>query len=266
MKTTWLNSGLIAPKDTGLARRLETKRLQARYDDLWSASVGLLKAGKLELDPILEARLPDQRRGLTVIARLSSVVRGRVVVFLRQLRHLEPDQHYYAPSELHLTILSLFTATVDYEPLFAQKAQYVDAVDAALKNVAPIHIHFEGVTLSPSTVMIQGFFETNALNELRDSLRVQLGVRGLAEGLDRRYRLETAHMTVARFRAPLRDSERFVVALDQARRRSFGCLRISSLSLVSNDWYMTHNATKTIKRYRLAELGRTHRIPKFRKS
>lgn len=234
------------------------KRVEECYNHLWSASIGLVRAGQLELDPVLMAGETDYRRGLTVITRPSPAVRRRVALFIRQLQELEPDQYYYAPSELHLTILSLFTATVDHEPFFAQKDRYVRAVDAALRHVAPFRIDFEGVTVSPSTVMIQGFFDTGGLNDLRDALRGQLRRRGLARELDRRYRLETAHMTVARFRAPLRDSERFVGALEQARRRSFGPLRITTLSLVRNDWYMTQRATEIVSRYHLTTTRPSH--------
>jgi len=109
----------------------------------------------------------------------------------------------------------------------------------------------EGVTASPGTVMIQGFFENEELNDLRDALRRQLGMRGLGAGVDQRYRLESAHMTVARFRAPLCDSERFATVLEQARQRSFGATTVRNLSLVESDWYMSHGATETVKRYRL---------------
>jgi hypothetical protein len=79
-----------------------------------------------------------------------------------------------------VTVLSLFTATVDFGPFFAQKEQYIAAVDAALnsRNTAPTRILFEGVTASPGTVMIQGFFETKALNELRNRLRRECNASG----------------------------------------------------------------------------------------
>jgi 2'-5' RNA ligase len=224
-------------------------RLRKHYDQLWSKAIGTIRAGRVELDPVLEGRVPDRRRGLTLIARPSPAVRKRVAAFLKELRILEPDQHYYAASELHLTVLSLFTATIHHEPFFAQFTHYLSAVDSALREVAPFRIEFEGVTASSSTVMIQGFFENTALNDLRDALRSALRVRGLAEGVDRRYRLESAHMTVARFRAPLRDSERFAMDLEQARQRSFGATTILSLRLVKNDWYLSRRATEIVKRY-----------------
>jgi len=176
-----------------------------------------------------------------------------VAVFLRELGHLEPDQYYYGLSEFHSTVLSLFTATVNYEPFCAQAEHYISAVDSALRKAGPISIEFTGVTASAGTVMIQGFLVNEALNDLRDSLRKELQARGLADGLDRRYRLETAHMTVARFRAPFRDSERFAGALERARGRRFGTMTIASLTLVKNDWYMTHQAVEPVKSYRLAD-------------
>src|ERR1035438_4949768 len=98
--------------------------------------------------------------------------------FLSELRGLEPDQHYYAPSELHVTILSLFAAMVEHERFFARTEQYMAAVDSTLRKVAPIRIEFAGVTASSGAIMIQGFCDTEALNDVRDALRRQLRSRG----------------------------------------------------------------------------------------
>jgi 2'-5' RNA ligase len=149
----------------------------------------------------------------------------------------------------------MFTATLHPEPFFARLKLYVSAVNSALRKVAPIKIEFRGVTASPSTVMIQGFFENDALNDMRDALRDQLRIQHLGDGLDRRYRLETAHMTVARFRAPLRYGERLARTLEEARQRPFGSMRIRSLSLVKNDWYMSHQAVEIVKRYSILHRG-----------
>jgi 2'-5' RNA ligase len=172
-----------------------------------------------------------------------------VALFVRELRRFEPDQYYYHASELHLTVLSLFTATVDCEPYFAQRDKYVAAVDSALKDIHPIQIRFQGITASPTTIMIQGFFETHDLNDLRNTLRRRLRLRGLGRGLDDRYRLQTAHMTVARFRAPLRHPERFANLLEQARQSPFGATTFRSFVLVENDWYMSRHMTVPLKRY-----------------
>jgi 2'-5' RNA ligase len=237
------------------AKNSSLRRLQKRYDDLWSAAIGKIQTGKIESDRVLAAGLVDRRRGLTLIARPSADVRKKVTTFLRELRRLEPEQYYYAASDLHLTILSLFGAMTKPARFLVHLEKYVAAVDSVLREAGPIQIKFAGITVSAGAIMIQGFPDIDALNELRDNLRQQLRVRGLTKRLDVRYRLETAHMTIARFRAPLRDSKQFASVLEHARHRPFGSVTIKSLSLVTNDWYMTHQTLETIKRYRLAAAG-----------
>jgi 2'-5' RNA ligase len=239
-----------------MTKRGSLHRLRKRYDDLWSAAIGKIRTGKIESDRVLGAGLMDRRRGLTLIARPSADVRKKVMTFLRELRRLESDQYYYAASDLHLTILSLFGAMTKPARFLVHLEKYVAAVDSVLRQVGPIQIKFAGVTASPGAIMIQGFPDIDALNQIRDTLRHQLRVRGLTGGLDLRYRLETAHMTIARFRARLRDSKHFAAVLEHARHHSFGSTTIKSLSLVTNDWYMRHQTLETVRRYRLiAECG-----------
>jgi len=225
--------------------------MQERYDRLWSGTIERIRKGDLELDPVLSAGRPDRRRGLTVIARPDGQVRRRVAAFVDQLRTLEPEQHYYARRELHVTVLSLFTATIDCGRFFAKTESFVAAVDAALRKAAPFRIEFTGVTASPGAILIQGFAHGEALDQARESLRRELRVRGLGEGADARYRLETAHLTVARFRARLRQGERLAQELETARHRPFGTTEIHGVSLVRNDWYMTRGTLETVKRYPL---------------
>ncbi len=226
-------------------------RLRSRYDALWSAAICKIRSGQFECDPVLQARVPDQRRGLTLVARPSLAVRRNVRFLLRELRQFEPDQYYYSTTELHVTVLSLFTATIDHRRFFAQKARYIAAVKRALSGARPLRLHFEGITASPGSVMIQGFFDDNTIDNLRDTLRAELKARGLAEGLDQRYRLETAHMTMLRFREPLRDCANFAASLESARTRAFGTTQVQNLSLVQNDWYLSRHTTAVVKRYRL---------------
>jgi 2'-5' RNA ligase len=232
-------------------RQTPRSRLQERYDRLWLATIDDIRSGNIEIDPVLATGLLDSRRGLTVMARPSPNVRQRVANFLSRLRRLEPEQYYYSPSEFHITVLSLFTATVEYERLLARADEYAAVVNSIFRKVAPIQIEFTGITASRSAIMIQGFCETEALNNVRDALRKELRRRRLAEGVDQRYRLETAHMTVARFRVPLRDSGRLAAMLERGRRIPFGAANITRVNLVKNDWYQSRRTIETLKEYRL---------------
>jgi 2'-5' RNA ligase len=231
---------------------MTSRRHLDHYDRLWSAAIGRVRAGDVERDPVLAGGRPDPRRGLTVVARPSPVVRRRVTALVRRLRDLEPDQHYYAPGELHVTVLSLFTATADHHRLLARTARYVSAVDAALRRTPPFRIEFAGLTVSPGAVLVQGFPADDTLDRLREALRHALRDHALAEGVDARYRLEAAHMTVARFRDRLRHGQRLAAALERARHWPFGTTDVRSVSLVRTDWCMSRGVTETVKRYRLS--------------
>ncbi len=117
METVEMRSyGLIQLSESTIHRRL-----REHYDHLWCQAQGKIRSGQIDLDPVLQAREPDQRRGLTVIAQPSPAVQQAVASFLRALRRLEPDQYYYTPSEFHLTVLSLFTATIEVLRPFSRR-------------------------------------------------------------------------------------------------------------------------------------------------
>lgn len=193
----------------------------------------------------------DARRGLTLLARPSPAVADRLTAFLERLRALEPAQYYQPRGDMHHTVLSLFTATADPGPYLAHRQRYEAAVAEAAAAAPPFEIAVCGVTLSTGAVLAQGFPHGEALEDLRGRLRAALVARGLGAGLDRRYRLVTAHTTIVRFAAPLHDPARFVAALADARATDFGVSRVDRLELVLSDWYHTAEREQAIRAYPL---------------
>ncbi len=221
------------------------------YGEMFSSSAARILAGDLEIDAVLAGRESDHRRGMTLIARPSPNVRARACTLIEGLRVLEPDQYYYPPTDFHITVLPMFTATPQPGRFAAKSDAYEAVVAKVLKARAPIRVEFRGVTLSRAAVLIQGFPENGALNDLRENLRQKLRECGLGGTMDGRYKLQTAHMTVARFRAPLRNSDAFVNQLEAQRDRAFGTTSFRSFHLVMNDWYMRYRTLKRVKRYDL---------------
>jgi len=226
--------------------------LRARYASLWDGSIGDVREGRVTIDPLLASREPDQRRCLTVLARPSAPIQQSVQGFLNELSAIEPEQYYYDPAELHVTVLSLFTATLEHERYLARYPEYLAAVNTALAGTPTFGIEFTGVTLTREAVMIQGFPAATTLNDLRESLRNELRARHLTEGLDSRYILQTAHMTVVRFRASLRDSAQFAGVLARYRDHAFGQTQVHELNLVRNDWYMSRSSVEVLERFQLS--------------
>jgi 2'-5' RNA ligase len=242
---------------------LDPDALGAHYDAMWTEAAPVVQAGGAAFDPQFAHLADDARRGVTLLARPAATVVGALSAFVEQLRVMEPDQYYQPPSDLHHTVLSLFTATADYAPYLAHLPAYREAVTEVAAATPPFSIRVRGVTLTPRAVLAQGFPLDGTLAAIRERLRAALGARGLGDALDRRYRLVTAHMTLIRFAEPLRGATRFVAALARERAREFGTTSVDRLELVFGDWYHTAAREQSIDGYLLdgsgAHLGSTAR-------
>jgi len=247
----------------GIANKPDRQFLIERYQQLWDGTIDLVRQGEIKLDPLLASRVPDQRHCLTVLIRPSTEIQQSVVRFLNELRRVDPGQYYYQPAELHVTVLSLFTATMEYEKHLIHYDRYLEAVNAALASAPSFSIDFTGITLTRDAIMVQGYFDDTILNDTRETLRKELKSRELTEGLDGRYVLQTAHMTVVRFRQPLQNSQPYTEMLERYRNHSFGQTHVQELNLVRNDWYMSTQSVEILKRYQLSSNSTPHVSPPF---
>lgn len=84
------------------------------YTKLWRTARTTFLHNAGQIDPLLQSQTPDARRGLTVIVRPGPAVATQVAAWLTEMAHDEPTQYCYTPAQLHLTVLSLFTATNDW--------------------------------------------------------------------------------------------------------------------------------------------------------
>jgi 2'-5' RNA ligase len=222
------------------------------YDSLWRKAIDHFNdTGQVWVDPHLADKRGDRRLGLSVIGRPSPDVVGEFSALLRELVSVAPNQYFYRPDEFHITVLSLFTATEAFEPHFAQSPQYLAAVRSVLSAARHFEVVFQGITASNSAVMVQGFPKSPELNKLRDRLRESLRGAGLGEGLDKRYRISTAHATVMRFQTQPRNLRKLVETLAGYREYGFGQTTFRTLQLVKNDWYMSSDKVEVLAEYSL---------------
>jgi 2'-5' RNA ligase len=226
--------------------------LQDRYDEMWQTAQAAFAAAAPNLDPHLLDKTHDRRRGATLLIRPHAAVARAVAQTLAELRQLEPDQYYYAPEELHVTVLSLFTGTADPEPYLAQLPLYRRAVDQVLATTPPFSLRFDGLTASPAAILVQGYPDGPQLQDLREALRSAIHAVGLGDNIDRRYRISTAHMTAARFCRPMRDPNHLSAALHALRHHDFGPSPVTQIHLVQNDWYMSHDQVHPLHTYHLS--------------
>jgi len=222
------------------------------YDALWQEALDFFATGQVQLDPNLVDRHRDRRLGLTVIARPTQQAIDEFTPLLRELAEIEPHQHFYQPSEYHITVLSLFTAAENFEPYFAKIPAYLTTLQPVLSTTEHFTILFRGITATTSSIMVQGFPKTAQLESLRNRLREALQNKNLGEGLDERYRIATAHTTVMRFRTQPQDLKRLIRVLGNYRECTFGQSTFRTLQLVKNDWYMSADKVEVLKEYSLS--------------
>lgn len=227
--------------------RITKAQLQAHYDAMWDQAIGAIAGGDIDCDTRIAIR-PDPRRGITVIARPGPALRARFDALLDLLCGAEPEQYRYTAADMHMTVLSLCTATENAGPQLARADEYRAAAHAALDGFEAFDIDFDGIAVSAGAVLARGMTRGPALETLRERLRSELRLRGLDASLDRRYRLITAHSTLLRFAAPLQDSRRFAALLEHLRDEPLGSMRVDALELVMNDWYMSAGSLQPLAR------------------
>ena len=127
----------------------------------------------------------------------------------------------------------------------------MELVQQVIKNTGPFRLHFHGITASPSCVLVQGFFDDQQLNQLRDQLRSAFGQSTLQHSIDQRYAIQTAHMTVLRFSQQPANPELFLQKIKALAAVDFGTCLIEELELVGNDWYQRQQNTVLLGKFSL---------------
>jgi 2'-5' RNA ligase len=222
------------------------------YEKLWQNAARAFDKNIPRLDPFLKNRSADSRRGVSLAARPDAAVRGRVLDFLTQMNEVAPGQYLYQPEQIHLTVFSIIPGSEFWRQRFDHLPDYLAALDEVLKNRPAFSVTFRGVTASPEAVMIQGFPDDASLEKLRDDLRAALISRDLGENLDARYKIVTAHLTVARFQTSLPDWQPLKAFLAAQRNTDFGATRIGRIELIEGDWYASPDSVQLLREYPLS--------------
>ena len=195
------------------------------------------------------------RRGVTLIVRPSPVVGREIKRFLDEVAAICPGQYFYQPDEMHVTLISLVSGTVAWRPEMRRLAAYRAVVREVLASRRAFKIRFQGVTASPAAVMIQGFPEADALNQMREAIRTAFSAAGLGQTLDRRYKINTAHITAARFQNPAANWQKLVTYLEANRTTPFGECAVEQVQLIWGDWYASAGTTRLLETFALNSAG-----------
>jgi len=222
------------------------------YDQLWAEAEAAFAGAGPRVDTHLADRAGDQRRGVSLIFCPPPAVQASIKDFLDPLAEAFPGQHFYAPAEFHVTVLTPISGTDRWRREMRELRVFREILRAALRGRPAFGVEFRGVTAAPNAVMVQGFPRDGALERIRDGLRRAFAERGLGDRLDRRYRNAAAHITVMRFGRAGLDGRRLLTRLAANRAREFGSMQVDTLQLVWSDWYASAKALRVLEEFPLA--------------
>lgn len=222
--------------------------LENHYNKLWKQSLQKFRNNEFKFDPLINSE-DDNRYGITLLAHPSKEVKRNISDTFEEIRNVAPHQYYYPKSDLHVTILSIISCYPGFSLDQIEKANYEKVVQSAINSIAPFEIEFRGLTASPSCILVQGFPSGKRLNFLRNELREKFKVSGLQHSIDKRYQLQTAHMTAVRFKESFENAENFINEIAQLRDKNFGSCIIDQVELVGNDWYQQKKRSNPLQNF-----------------
>lgn len=222
------------------------------YAQMWADSINKFSNNTCDIDPLINNDNDnDTRRGVTVLSYFDQAVVNNISSFLDELKTIEPEQYYYPRSDLHLTILSIISCIEGFNLSDIDVDVYSNVFNKAVKKSGAFKIHFKGITVSSSCILIQGFPDIRQLDNLRELLRQGFKNANVETTIDSRYKISTAHSTVVRCTVPFNNSEALMKVLNKYKNHDFGTILVDSLALVFNNWYQNTSITKIISKAEL---------------
>ncbi|WP_348811601.1 2'-5' RNA ligase family protein [Flavobacterium maritimum] len=222
--------------------------LAKHYNNLYIESVETIAADRYQIDTQIDSDT-DSRFGITLLIRPDTATKIKIQDFLDELRTIDPEQYYYPDSDIHITVLSIISCYDGFNLTSISIPDYVEIVEKSLIGIEDLVINFQGITASSSAIMLQGFTNTNSLDDLRNNLRTHFMNSGLEQSIDKRYSIQTAHATVARFRKKISHTEKLIQVLEKYRNFNFGKFKVEKYNLVYNDWYQREQFVKELHEF-----------------
>ncbi|MFV8327354.1 2'-5' RNA ligase family protein [Flavobacterium sp. ZS1P14] len=223
--------------------------LKQHYNTLYNESVKKIASDSYHIDNQIDS-LSDNRFGVTLLIRPDSQIKKNIQGFLDELKQIDPEHYYYPSSDIHITVLSIISCYDGFDLANISIPDYVKIIEKSLVGIPDLEINFQGITASPSAIMLQGFTTTNSLNDLRSNLRTNFMDSGLEESIDKRYSIQIAHATVARFTKEIINKEKLIETLEKYRNFDFGKFKIEKYHLVYNDWYQREQFVKALHEFK----------------
>lgn len=224
--------------------------LFTHYQNLYISFEEEFNNSNVAIDNLIDSQ-NDDRYGITLLIRPPENIKETIAEFNSELSKIEPDQYYYRNSDIHITVLSIISCYSGFKLKSINIDDYITIIQNSIKDINSFYIEFNGITATPSGILIQGFPTGDKLNNIRNNLRESFGQSKLQQSIDKRYTLQTAHSTIVRFRKEITNKSRFISILEKYRNFNFGTFHVDTLEFVANDWYQRKEKVETLSTFKL---------------
>lgn len=223
--------------------------LHNHYERLWKDSLEKFKDYQFQYDHLIDSAA-DTRRGITLLVRPSDEVKSNIKHFLAELMTALPGQYYYPDSDIHMTVMSIISCYAGFGLKQIKSSDYINIISDCLADIGELQIKFKGITASASSIMVRGFPDNDHLTKLRNRLRDSFKHSDLEQSLDKRYKIQTAHLTIARFKNEVENVDSLLDILHKYGQFDFGYTPATEYELVFNDWYQRKDNTVILSSFK----------------
>ena len=183
---------------------------------------------------------------ITTVVRLPEPLAQAIHDHLRTLFRHHPEHHIYPVSTIHISI-SGFTVRADFDLLIIE-----NAVEEALSHTSPFSIELLGLSLSPSTVLIQALPHDDAIAGIRQ--RISFVLQDKEPHLRPRSRpfpsQHIAFANVLRFLGPI-DAPTLLRDVKRLKDHEFGRFKVQEIQLVRTDKFLSDQGTEILRPFSL---------------
>lgn len=227
-----------------------TKETKAKFKTFAKEASARLDTGDPKIDERLLDLDGDKGLGLSLIIRPLDGVISLLSKFQEELKHISGDQHFYGPKEFHVAVMTLLAATQPTDITKHPIARYADVLREIVRHHQPFRIQLCGVTATLDCILFNGYYMDGTLDAIRSEIRDRVEELCLSGEIESRYRNDSAHMTVMRFRTRqcVRELAQMVRKYEEV---DFGMLPVLEIELVLNDWFMSAEKVKILETFKL---------------
>ena len=209
--------------------------LKEHYNNIFIKNKEKICQGGVK-DDLLSNVQNDERMSIVLLIRISPNISANIEKCINKLKEIESDSMYFYPSsDFHITVIDILKGEIGRK-IPDNINEYIKCFNECAKKIKPFEIEFEGLTASDNAVLVKGFYD-NEFQKFRELLRESLNKNNLK--LEERYKTISSHITIARIKNKLNNSEKLIEFVEKNKNNYFGKMKVESLELCFHNWYDT---------------------------